>query len=112
MTSLTGTPAALTAYLRRATWGLPKARQQELWDELEEHVLTRVDHLCALGALPQEATFYNNQAHLRFVSTPAQLTPNPINGRIPALLVRVTNVPLRNLKSGIFLPTQRTSDAN
>lgn len=55
MTSRTGTPATLTAYLRRATWGLPKARQQELWDELEEHVLTRVDHLCALGAPPQEA---------------------------------------------------------
>lgn len=55
MTSRTGTPTALTAYLRRATWGLPKARQQELWDELEEHVLTRADHLCALGAPPQEA---------------------------------------------------------
>lgn len=55
MTSLTGTPTALAAYLRRATWGLPRARQQELWDELEEHVLTRVDHLCALGTDPEQA---------------------------------------------------------
>lgn len=43
------TPPALAAYLRRATWGLPKARAQELWDELEEHVLERADHLCAFG---------------------------------------------------------------
>ena len=42
------TPTPLAAYLRRATWGLPRARQQELWDELEEHVLTRADHPSAL----------------------------------------------------------------
>lgn len=70
MTSLTGTPAALTAYLRRATWGLPRARQQELWDELEEHVLTSVDHLCALGASPEQAL---SQA-LRELGPPARVS--------------------------------------
>jgi len=55
VTSLTRTPAALAAYLRRATWGLPRERQQELWDELEDHLLTRVDQLCALGADPEQA---------------------------------------------------------
>ncbi len=49
--------------------------------------------------------------HLRFVSSVDQLSPYPSGGRIPALLVRVTNVPLNNLKSGIFLPAQPTSDA-
>jgi hypothetical protein len=49
------TPPALAAYLRRATWGLPKARQQELWDELEEHVLERTDHLCAFGKPYEQA---------------------------------------------------------
>ncbi|GAA0499653.1 permease prefix domain 1-containing protein [Deinococcus depolymerans] len=50
------TPRALTAYLRRATWGLPEARRQELWDELEEHVLTRADHLILTGLTPTQAT--------------------------------------------------------
>lgn len=49
------TPRALHAYLRRATWGLPRARQQELWDELEEHVLTRAEQLQCSGASPQAA---------------------------------------------------------
>jgi len=49
------TPAPLTAYLRRATWGLPRERQQELWDELEDHVLTRTDHLCACGTPYEQA---------------------------------------------------------
>lgn len=48
------TPAA-RAYLRRATWGLPRARQQEVWDELEEHLLTRAAQLQACGAAPPEA---------------------------------------------------------
>ena len=50
------TPRALTTYLRRATWGLPRARRQELWDELEEHVLTRADHLILTGLTPTQAT--------------------------------------------------------
>lgn len=50
------TPRALTAYLTRATWGLPEARRQELWDELEEHILTRADHLTLTGLTPTQAT--------------------------------------------------------
>lgn len=49
------TPPALTAYLRRATWGLPAGRQQEVWDELEEHVLTRADHLTLCGTPYEQA---------------------------------------------------------
>ncbi|MFC3834691.1 MULTISPECIES: permease prefix domain 1-containing protein [Deinococcus] len=54
-TSAATAPRALTTYLRRATWGLPPARQQELWDELEEHVLTRTDHLTLTGLSPTQA---------------------------------------------------------
>lgn len=64
------TPRALTAYLRRATWGLPEARRQELWDELEEHVLTRADHLMLTGLTPTQATA---QA-IRELGPPARVT--------------------------------------
>ncbi|GHG29823.1 hypothetical protein CBQ26_04210 [Deinococcus indicus] len=64
------TPRALTAYLRRATWGLPEARRQELWDELEEHVLTRADHLTLTGLTPTQATA---QA-IRELGPPAHVT--------------------------------------
>ncbi|AFD28140.1 permease prefix domain 1-containing protein [Deinococcus gobiensis] len=47
--------AALQLYLRRATWGLPLARRQTVWDELEEHVLERAAHLEVQGTLPAEA---------------------------------------------------------
>ena len=50
------------------------------------------------------------QARLRFVSNPAQLGPYPSGGRINAMLVKVTNIPLSKLKTGIFLPAQATSD--
>ncbi|MDV6376496.1 permease prefix domain 1-containing protein [Deinococcus arenicola] len=53
-TTLELSPAAC-AYLRRATWGLPRERQQEVWDELEEHLLTRAAQLQACGAAPPEA---------------------------------------------------------
>lgn len=49
------TTPAVRAYLRRATWGLPKERQQEIWDELEEHLLTRAAQLQACGVAPSEA---------------------------------------------------------
>lgn len=58
------------------------------------------------------ATLYTDQPQLRFVSNVTQLSPYPSGGRTPALLVRVTDVPLRNLKSGIFVPARTTSDAN
>ncbi len=64
------TPRALTAYLRRATWGLPEARRQELWDELEEHILTRADHLILGGLTPTQATA---QA-IRELGPPARVT--------------------------------------
>lgn len=57
------------------------------------------------------ATLYTDQSRLRFVSDVAQLSPHLSGGRIPALLVRVTDVPLRSLKIGIFIPRQATSDA-
>jgi hypothetical protein len=58
MTSVTAaqsTPRLLAIYLRRATWGLPAARRQELWNELEEHLLTRADHLHAFGTAYDQA---------------------------------------------------------
>lgn len=64
------TTRALNAYLRRATWGLPEARRQELWDELEEHVLTRADHLMLTGLTPTQATA---QA-IRELGPPARVT--------------------------------------
>ncbi|GGL06475.1 permease prefix domain 1-containing protein [Deinococcus radiotolerans] len=64
------TPRVLTAYLRRATWGLPEARRQELWDELEEHLLTRADHLMLTGLTPTQATA---QA-IRELGPPARVT--------------------------------------
>ncbi|WP_412029007.1 permease prefix domain 1-containing protein [Deinococcus yunweiensis] len=63
-------PRALTTYLRRATWGLPEARRQELWDELEEHVLTRADHLLLSGLSPTQAMA---QA-IRELGPPARVT--------------------------------------
>ena len=60
----------LATYLRRATWGLPEARRQELWDELEEHVLTRADHLTLLGHSPDTAL---TQA-IRELGLPARVT--------------------------------------
>ncbi|GHF60541.1 hypothetical protein HNQ07_004325 [Deinococcus metalli] len=57
MTSRVDTPrpAAVTAYLRRATWGLPRAQQQALWDELEEHLLSRAERLELGGLSPTHA---------------------------------------------------------
>ncbi|MBB5378823.1 hypothetical protein HNQ07_004330 [Deinococcus metalli] len=49
------TPPRLLAYLRRATLGLPRHRRQELWDELEDHLLTRSRHLQASGHSPDAA---------------------------------------------------------
>ena len=34
---------------------MPRERQQEVWDELEEHLLTRAEQFQALGASPNEA---------------------------------------------------------
>ena len=48
---------------------------------------------------------------INFVADPAQLGPYPTRGRINALLVRVSNIPLSKLKTGIFVPAQPTSDA-
>ncbi|GHF32812.1 hypothetical protein HNQ07_000352 [Deinococcus metalli] len=71
MTAHTATePRALTTYLRRATWGLPDGRRQELWDELEEHLLTRADHLTFLGLSPTQAM---TQA-IRELGPPARVT--------------------------------------
>jgi len=47
--------AALNAYLRRATWGLPEARRQDLWDELEEHLLNRAEQLQHTGLSSTQA---------------------------------------------------------
>lgn len=56
------------------------------------------------------AELHTPQRDLRFVDGLDQLTPSR-QGRVNALLVRVTNVPLNQLKTGIFLPAQLTSDA-
>ncbi|GAA5503518.1 hypothetical protein Dxin01_03277 [Deinococcus xinjiangensis] len=34
------TPAPLVTYLRRATFGLPRDRREEVWNELEEHIVS------------------------------------------------------------------------
>ncbi|GGI91309.1 permease prefix domain 1-containing protein [Deinococcus wulumuqiensis] len=55
MTAVTAPPPALEAYLRRATAGLPPAKRQEVWDELEEHVYCRAEQLEWQGAAPEQA---------------------------------------------------------
>lgn len=52
------------------------------------------------------ATLYRFPEHdrLSFVKALDALTPTPTDGKTPALLVKVTGVDLRDLKSGIFLP--------
>lgn len=55
MTAVTATPPALEQYLRRATAGLPPAKRQEVWDELEEHVYCRAEQLEWQGAAPEQA---------------------------------------------------------
>ena len=54
----------------------------------------------------------SEKRHLKFVGSSARLTPTPTDNHTPALLVRVTNIPLSDLNSGIFVPAQATSDAN
>lgn len=55
MTAVSATPPALEQYLRRATAGLPPAKRQEVWDELEEHVYCRAEQLEWQGAAPEQA---------------------------------------------------------
>ena len=55
MTTATALPAPLERYLRRATAGLPPAKRQEVWDELEEHVYARAEQLQWQGASPTQA---------------------------------------------------------
>jgi hypothetical protein len=50
---LSSTP--LERYLKRATFGLSEPRRQAIWDELEEHILTRQDGYCLLGHDPETA---------------------------------------------------------
>ena len=47
---------------------------------------------------------------LRFVSKSADMTGSGSDGT-PAILVQLSGVPLTDLKSGIFVPDQATSDA-
>lgn len=71
MTTLTlSQSAALTSYLQRATWGLPEVRRQELWDELEEHLLTRAEHLQLTGLSSTQAL---TQA-IRELGSPSRVT--------------------------------------
>lgn len=55
MTTAAAAPATLERYLRRATAGLPPAKRQEVWDELEEHVYARAEQLEWQGASPTQA---------------------------------------------------------
>ncbi|SEJ25633.1 hypothetical protein SAMN04488058_105130 [Deinococcus reticulitermitis] len=54
-------------------------------------------------------TLKANSPQLEFRKNIAALSPS--TARVPALLVRVTNVPLNDLKSGILMPAEPTSDA-
>ena len=85
------TPPALVMYLRRATWGLPKERAQELWDELEEHVLERADHLCAFGtpyelALRQAVTELGPPAKVSAGMSEVYLMPKLIRAGLIAVI--------------------------
>ncbi|MFC6616728.1 permease prefix domain 1-containing protein [Deinococcus radiophilus] len=64
--------AALTRYLRLATLGLLGEQRQAAQDELEEHLLTRADHLHAFG-LPYDQAL--SQA-LRDMGSPARQRRN------------------------------------
>ena len=52
-----------------------------------------------------QLTFKYPSQTLKFVDQADQLKPAE-NGVLPVLVVRLTNTPLQNLKSGIFLPKQ------
>ena len=85
------TPAPLATYLRRATWGLPRKRQQEVWDELEEHVLTRADHL-SLSGTPHEQAL--SQA-LRELGPPGRVSAGMTQVYLmPKMIVAATGVAL------------------
>lgn len=51
-----------------------------------------------------ELKFYFLPGELRFVNSAEALTPPQSGQATPIMLVRLTNVPLNNLQSGIFLP--------
>jgi hypothetical protein len=48
---------------------------------------------------------------IRFVNVPEEVQAVAGAGRTPAILIRLSNIPLDKLKTGIFLPAQTTSDA-
>lgn len=52
---LTQNNPALAHYLALATFGLAQGHKQEIWNELEEHILTRADHLELQGVPPSQA---------------------------------------------------------
>ena len=58
-----------------------------------------------------QLSVHSENRQLQFVSSLDQLGPYLSGSRRSALLVRITNLPLNNLKSGIFVPAQATSDA-
>lgn len=49
------TPAPLVTYLRRATFGLPRDRREEVGNELEEHILCRAEGLEFQGHSAEQA---------------------------------------------------------
>ncbi|MFC4455313.1 permease prefix domain 1-containing protein [Deinococcus sonorensis] len=98
-TSTQAPPRALTSYLRRATWGLPEPRRQEVWDELEEHVLTRADHLTLTGLPPTQAL---TQA-IRELGPPARVTLGMAKVyTMPKLILAATTTALA-LSAGVYV---------
>ncbi|RJF73218.1 hypothetical protein D3875_18335 [Deinococcus cavernae] len=103
MTTLTGTPAPLEAYLRRATLGLPPERREEVWNELEEHVLCRAEQLEFEGHSPEQAL----KLALRELGPPLRLSA-AMNGvhNMPKLIAFATLTTLA-VSAGLYALAQQ-----
>ncbi|WP_161881240.1 hypothetical protein [Deinococcus alpinitundrae] len=115
-----GTPGSMLMYRASSSVPVSGGRTHKVTttlngDEVAMLVTRRAGQNYDLDVAPVgsngQVTFSSAQQRLHFVSDPAQLGPDPVGGRINALLMRVTNIPLSNLKSGIFVPAQPNSDA-
>lgn len=104
MTATYQTPAPLSAYLRRATFGLPPQRREEVWNELEEHVLCRAEQLEFQGLSQGEAL----ATALRELGPPLRVSA-AMNGvhNMPKLIAFVTLGTLA-VSAGLYALAQQT----
>lgn len=96
-------PDPLETYLRRATFGLPAAQREDVWNELEEHILCRTEQLEFQGLPPEQALA---QA-LREVGSPLRLSA-AMNGvhNMPKMIAFGT-LGMLAISAGLYALAQR-----